>query len=114
MCISLYEELHKRGRVGAATSQLPDSRSGPKPVVHKTELFKCEYQTGKEIKFNAHNCKVHNQGEHHMCEHCAYSTSHKGRFTAHMMEVHGKGELLKCIYCKYQTNYRTSQVVSCG
>ena len=29
---SLYQKLHKRGRVGAATSQLPDSRRGPKPV----------------------------------------------------------------------------------
>ena len=59
----LYEKLHKRGRVGAATSQLPDSRSGPKSVVSFQEYsieeltFKCgdcEYQTGKEISFNAY------------------------------------------------------------
>merc|ERR1712117_498336 len=31
--LRLYERLHKRGRVGPATSQLPDSRSGPKSVV---------------------------------------------------------------------------------
>ena len=59
----VYEKLHKRGRVGAATSQLPDSRSGPKPVVSGVKYCTvcCSgFSAGGKIceAFQAHSCII--------------------------------------------------------